>query len=137
MKNFFGIIVFFLFASITAQEMSHLTLEDAVLSAYKGINPEQKSFQWIDGSDDFTLIENDGLFFLSSDLPDLGSKVPLFTLSDLQASIPSIKRMPHSFHEINSSMVYFDVDNSTIAFSYINQKIKEEISFTAFLQTEH
>jgi dipeptidyl-peptidase-4 len=129
MKNLFGIVMFSLCASINAQEMSHLTLEDAVLSAYKGLNPEQKSIQLIDGSDDFALIENDGLYILPSDLPDLVSKVPLFTLVDLQASVPSIKRMPHSFHEINSSMVYFDVDTSMIAYSYINHKIKEEISF--------
>jgi len=129
MNKFFGIILFLIIGSVTAQEMKHLNLEAAVMGYYKGLYPEQKSLQWVDDSDDFIIIENDGVYIQYATHTDLEQRTPLFNLEDLQVSIPSIKRLPNSYHQITPNKAYFNFDHSIIAYNYIKKNVIGEISY--------
>ena len=58
MRKLIAIILVFFGTTLNAQEIKHLNIEDAVLGYYKGLYPEQKSLQWMEGTDDYIVIEN-------------------------------------------------------------------------------
>lgn len=129
MKKSLGIIILLFVTFITAQDLKHLTLEDAVMGYYKGLYPEQKSLQWVDASDDYIQIDEEAVFIQSASRPELGKRAPIVTLSDLQKAVPSIKNIPHSFNKVTPEKIYFTYNNSFIEYNYNSKKIIEEISF--------
>ena len=119
-------ILFLLFVALmTAQEVKHLTLEDAVLGRSKGLYPEQKAFQWIEGSDDFISVENEFVYVNIN----IDKRPVLFSLEELQKAIPDLKRMPFPFSIITSESVYFDHNNSILKFNYVDKKVFDKIKY--------
>jgi len=98
MRKLIAIILVFIGATLNAQDIKHLSLEDAVLGYYKGLYPEQKSLQWMDGTDDYIVIENNEVYVNYQ----LERKPAIFTLEELQKSFPEMKRIPYSFSWITS-----------------------------------
>ena len=129
MKKSLGIIILLFVTFITAQDLKHLTLEDAVMGYYKGLYPEQKSLQWVDASDDYIQIDEEAVFIQSASRPELGKRAPIVTLNDLQKAVPSIKNIPYSFNKVTPEKIYFTYNNSFIEYNYNSKKIIEEISF--------
>ena len=91
MKKSISFLLLLFVTVITAQEVKHLNLEDAVLGYYKGLYPEQKSMQWIDDTDDFIIVENNSVLVNYN----LEKRPAIFTLTDLQNVYPDLKRMPN------------------------------------------
>tara|TARA_B100000809_G_scaffold266918_1_gene332980 strand:- start:2175 stop:4301 length:2127 start_codon:yes stop_codon:yes gene_type:complete len=119
-------ILFLLFVTIlSAQEVKHLNLEDAVLGYYKGLYPEQKSMQWMDGTDDFIVIENNSVHVNYN----LEKRPAIFTLEDLQSAFPELKRIPNSFLKITSEEVFFNHNNAIAQYNYINKKVSGDIKY--------
>lgn len=119
-------ILFLLFVTIlSAQEVKHLNLEDAVLGYYKGLYPEQKSMQWIDGTDDFIVTENNSVYVNYN----LEKRPAIFTLEDLQNTFPELKRMPNSFLKITSEEVFFNHNNTIVQYNYIIKKGSGDIKY--------
>jgi dipeptidyl-peptidase-4 len=119
-------ILFLLFVTIlSAQEVKHLNLEDAVLGYYKGLYPEQKSMQWMDGTDDFIVTENNSVYVNYN----LEKRPAIFTLEDLQSAFPELKRMPNSFLKITSEEVFFNHNNTIVQYNYIIKKGSGDIKY--------
>jgi dipeptidyl-peptidase-4 len=119
-------ILFLLFVTIlSAQEVKHLNLEDAVLGYYKGLYPEQKSMQWMDGTDDFIVTENNSVYVNYN----LEKRPAIFTLEDLQNTFPELKRMPNSFLKITSEEVFFNHNNTIVQYNYIIKKGSGDIKY--------
>ncbi|MFT4802584.1 MAG: dipeptidyl-peptidase-4 [Flavobacteriaceae bacterium] len=119
-------ILFILFVTIlSAQEVKHLNLEDAVLGYYKGLYPEQKSMQWMDGTDDFIVTENNSVYVNYN----LEKRPAIFTLEDLQSAFPELKRMPNSFLKITSEEVFFNHNNTIVQYNYIIKKGSGDIKY--------
>ena len=93
MRNYISILLLLIVTVLTAQEVKHLNLEDAVLGSYRGLYPEQKSLQWIDGTDDYIVTENN----IVQVNYNLSKRAALVSLDDLQKTIPSLKTMTRSF----------------------------------------
>ena len=125
MKKFIPFLLLLFVTVLTAQEVKHLNLEDAVLGYYKGLYPERKSLQWVDGSDDYIVIENNTVHVNYN----LSKRAALFSLKDLQQAIPTLKRMPYSFSKITTEEVYFTHNSSIIRYNYVDKKVSEEIGY--------
>ena len=125
MKKFIPFLLLLFVTVLTAQEVKHLNLEDAVLGYYKGLYPERKSLQWVDGSDDYIVIENNTVHVNYN----LSKRAALFSLEDLQQAIPTLKRMPYSFSKITTEEVYFTHNSSIIRYNYVDKKVSEEIGY--------
>jgi len=126
MRKYISILLLLFVTALTAQEVKHLNLEDAVLGRYKGLYPERKSLQWIDGTDDYIVIENN----IVQVNYNLSKRAALFSFEDLQEAIPSLKKMPYSFSKINSEAVFFQHGNAVIQYNYIDKKVSEEINYS-------
>ncbi len=126
MKKMIPFVLLLFVAVLTAQEVKHLNLEDAVLGYYKGLYPERKSIQWIENTDDFIITEND----IVQVNYNLSRRPALFDLEDLQKAVPSLKSMPRSFSMITSETVYFDHNNSMIQYNYIDKIVSGEIKYS-------
>ncbi|MGV6828357.1 MAG: DPP IV N-terminal domain-containing protein [Flavobacteriales bacterium] len=124
MKKFLSLLFVFNSIVLSAQQTKHLTLEDAVLGYYKGLYPEQKNVQWINGTNDFLVIENN-IAYLNY---GISKRAALFNLEDLQKTIPSLKRMPNGFYNINSETVSFNNENAIITYNYKTKKGLGEIT---------
>ena len=85
MKNSIGLLILLFVTVINAQEVKHLNLEDAVLGYYKGLYPERKSLQWIDGADDFIIAENNRVLINYN----LEKDSTLFSFNVLKKSFPA------------------------------------------------
>ncbi len=119
-------ILFLLFITVlSAQEVKHLNLEDAVLGYYKGLYPERKSMQWIDGTDDFIVVENNSVFVNYN----LERRPAIFTLADLQKTFPELKRMPNSFSKVTTEEVFFTHNNAIVKYNYVNKEASGEINY--------
>ena len=129
MKKNLAIFLLFFVTLLTAQDLKHLTLEDAVMGFYKDLYPEQKSLQWVDQTDDYILIENEVVYIQSASHPELERRAPVLSLDDLQKVIPSLKSMPTSFTKITSEEIYFTHNNSFFRYHYKSKIISNEISF--------
>ncbi len=125
MRKLISILLLLIVTVLTAQEVKHLNLEDAVMGRYKGLYPEQKSLQWIEGTNDFIAIENNIVYVNYN----LEKRPALFSLEELQKAIPSLERMPNSFSKITSEEIYFDHNNSIIQYNYIDKKVSDEIKY--------
>ena len=125
MKKSISILLLLFVTVITAQEVKHLNLEDAVLGYYKGLYPEQKSMQWIDDTDDFIIVENNSVLVNYN----LEKRPAIFTLEDLQSAFPELKRMPNSFLKITTEEVFFNHNNTVVQYNYINKKVSDVIKF--------
>ena len=125
MKKFITILLLLIVPFLTAQEIKHLNLEDAVLGSYRGLYPEQKSLQWIEGTDDYIITENN----IVQVNYNLSKRAALFSFDALQKSIPSLKAMPNSFSKVTSKAVYFYHNNAHIQYNYIDKKVSEEIKY--------
>ena len=126
MKKLIPFVLLLFVTVLTAQEVKHLNLEDAVLGYYKGLYPERKTIQWIENTDDFIVSENDQVQVNYN----LSRRPALFGLEDLQKAIPSLKSMPRSFSMITPETVYFDHDNAMIQYNYIDKTISSEIKYS-------
>ena len=125
MKKIITILLLLIVPFLTAQEIKHLNLEDAVLGSYRGLYPEQKSLQWIEGTDDYIITENN----IVQVNYNLSKRAALFSFDALQKSIPSLKAMPNSFSKVTSKAVYFYHNNAHIQYNYIDKKVSEEIKY--------
>ncbi len=125
MKNSIGLLILLFVTVINAQEVKHLNLEDAVLGYYKGLYPEQKSLQWIDGTDEFIVTENNVVFVNYN----LEKRPVLFNFDDLKKSFPDLKSMPYSFEKITPDKVTFDYNNVIAHYDYIIKKKSGEIKY--------
>ena len=125
MRKLIAIILVFIGTTLNAQDIKHLSLEDAVLGYYKGLYPEQKSLQWMDGTDDYIVIENNEVYVNYQ----LERKPAIFTLEELQKSFPEMKRIPYSFSWITSEEVTFIYKNAFIQYNYVNNAISNEIKY--------
>ena len=125
MKKSISILLLLFVTVITAQEVKHLNLEDAVLGYYKGLYPEQKSMQWIDDTDDFIIVENNSVLVNYN----LEKRPAIFTLEDLQSAFPELKRMPNSFLKITTEEVFFNHNNTVVQYNYINKKVSDVIKY--------
>ena len=125
MKKLISVVFLFFVTIISAQEIKHLNLEDAVLGYYKGLYPERKSLQWIDGADEFIVTENN----MVSVNYNLEKRPVLFNFDDLKKSFPDLKSMPYSFEKITSDKVTFDYNNVIAHYDYIIKKKSGEIKY--------
>ena len=125
MKKSLTIILLLFVTILSAQEVKHLNLEDATLGYYKGLYPEQKSLQWIDGTDDYIVTEGN----IVQVNYNLSKQPALFSLEDLQKAIPSLKRMPYSFEKVTSDAVAFSHNNAMVTYNYRTKTISEEIKY--------
>ncbi|RZP01796.1 MAG: S9 family peptidase, partial [Flavobacteriales bacterium] len=127
MRKLIAIILVFFGTTLNAQEIKHLNIEDAVLGYYKGLYPEQKSLQWMEGTDDYIVIENNAVYVNYQ----LERKPAIFTLEELQRSFPEMKRIPYSFIWITSDEVAFIYKNALVQYNYMNNAISNEIKYPA------
>lgn len=125
MKKSISILLFLFVTILTAQEVKHLNLEDAVLGYSKGLYPERKSMQWIDGTDDFIVVENNSVLVNYN----LEKRPAIFTLSDLQKTYPELKRMPNSFLKITTEEVFFTHKDAIVTYNYINKGASGDIKY--------
>ncbi len=125
MKKLISVVFLFFVTIISAQEIKHLNLEDAVLGYYKGLYPERKSLQWIDGADEFIVTENNMVFVNYN----LEKRPVLFNFDDLKKSFPDLKSMPYSFEKITTDKVTFDYNNVIAHYDYIIKKKSGEIKY--------
>ncbi len=125
MKKLISVVFLFFVTIISAQEIKHLNLEDAVLGYYKGLYPERKSLQWIDGADEFIVTENN----MVSVNYNLEKRPVLFNFDDLKKSFPDLKSMPYSFEKITPDKVTFDYNNVIAHYDYIIKKKSGEIKY--------
>lgn len=125
MKKSISILLFLFITVLSAQEVKHLNLEDAVLGYYKGLYPEQKSMQWIDDTDDFIVIENNSVFVNYN----LERRPAIFTLDEIQKSFPDLKKMPNSFSKVTAEEVFFTHNNAIVKYNYINKEASGDISY--------
>ncbi|MCF6307817.1 MAG: S9 family peptidase [Flavobacteriaceae bacterium] len=121
MKKILSIFLLLFVTIISAQEVKHLNLEDAVLGYYKGLYPERKSLQWMEGTDDYIVTEDD----IVQVNYNLSKRPALFSLEDLQKAIPSLKRMPYSFEKVTSDVVIFSHNNAMVTYNYQNKTVSE------------
>jgi len=133
MKKSITLIIVLLFSTfLNAQKVNHLNLENAVLGYYKGLYPEQKSMQWIDGTDDFVVIEGNKV----QANYNLSKQTTLFSLEDLQKAIPSLKRMPYRFEKITPTEVAFNYNNAMIIYNYHTKAVSEELKYAEEAQNK-
>ena len=125
MKNSIGLLILLFVTVINAQEVKHLNLEDAVLGYYKGLYPERKSLQWIDGADDFIIAENNRVLINYN----LEKDSTLFSFNVLKKSFPALKTMPNLFVRITSEEITFDHNNAFVHYNYTKKKISGEIKY--------
>ncbi len=121
MKKPLSIFLLLFVTIISAQEVKHLNLEDAVLGYYKGLYPKQKSLQWMEGTDDYIVTEGD----IVQVNYNLSKRPALFSLEDLQKAIPSLKRMPYSFEKVTSDVVTFPHKNAMVTYNYRTKTVSE------------
>ena len=121
MKKSISIFLLLFVTIISAQEVKHLNLEDAVLGYYKGLYPERKSLQWMEGTDDYIVTEGN----LVQANYNLSRRPALFSLEDLQKAIPSLKRMPYSFEKVTSDVVIFSHNNAMVTYNYRTKTVSE------------
>ena len=126
MKKSITVFLLLFVTVLTAQEVKHLNLEDAVLGYSKGLYPERKSLQWVDGTDDYIVAENN----IVQVNYNLSKRPALFSLEDLQKVIPSLKRMPYSFSKVTSDVVTFSHNNAMVTYNYRNKAISGEIKYS-------
>jgi dipeptidyl-peptidase-4 len=129
MKKYIPFFLLFISLLINAQEIKHLTLEDAVLANYKDLNPAQKNLQWATNLDSYFYPENDVLFIESAKNPGIKTKEPILQLQELQVIIPEMKRLPNNFLDVNSTHLTFSYNNSIIKYDYKNKTISSKISY--------
>jgi dipeptidyl-peptidase-4 len=118
------LFIFSLFIGFSQQK--ELTIEDAVLSNSKGLNPSTlNNLQWIKNADIYVYLKNDELVFT-----DVKSTQILRTiaLSELQKTYPSLKRFP-SLIEITNSELTFRYENNVEVYNYLNSLKSSSISF--------
>ena len=127
MRKLIAIILVFFGTILNAQKIKHLNIEDAVLGYYKGLYPEQKSLQWMEGTDDYIVIENNAVYVNYQ----LERKPAIFTLEELQRSFPEMKKIPYSFIWITSDEVAFIYKNALVQYNYMNNAISNEIKYPA------
>jgi dipeptidyl-peptidase-4 len=127
MRKLIAIILVFFGTILNAQEIKHLNIEDAVLGYFKGLYPEQKALQWMEGTDDYIVIENNAVYVNYQ----LERKPAIFTLEELQRSFPEMKRIPYSFIWITSDEVAFIYKNALVQYNYMNNAISNEIKYPA------
>lgn len=127
MRKLIAIILVFFGTILNAQEIKHLNIEDAVLGNFKGLYPEQKALQWMEGTDDYIVIENNAVYVNYQ----LERKPAIFTLEELQRSFPEMKRIPYSFIWITSDEVAFIYKNALVQYNYLNNVISNEIKYPA------
>jgi dipeptidyl-peptidase-4 len=125
MRKFITAFLLLIIGGLTAQDVKHLNLEDAVLGSYRGLYPEEKSLQWIEGTDDYIISENN----IVQVNYNLSKRAALFSFDDLQKAIPALKAMPNSFSKVTSEVVYFYHNNTLIQYNYIDKKVSEEIKY--------
>ncbi|MFK5981792.1 MAG: DPP IV N-terminal domain-containing protein, partial [Flavobacteriaceae bacterium] len=125
MKKILSIFLLLFVTIISAQEVKYLNLEDAVLGYYKGLYPQQKSLQWMEGTDDYIVTEGN----IVQVNYNLSKRPALFSLEDLQKVIPSLKRMPYSFEKVTSEEVYFQHENELTIYNYKTKTVSDNIEF--------
>ncbi len=122
-------IFILLSATVFSQQTKHLTLDDAVLGYYKGLYPERKSLQWIEGQDKFAYTEDVTLYSQIANLPSLIKGQPLLFLSDLQKIVPGLKRMPYYFSTVTDDQVTFDANHTVYFYNFKQKKATQKITY--------
>jgi dipeptidyl-peptidase-4 len=129
MKKYIPFFLLFITIFINAQETKHLTLEDAVLANYKGLNPARKTMQWVSNLDSFYYTENEVLFIESAKNAGNRSKEPILLLTDLKVVIPDIKRLPNNYLDVTSTNLTFLHNNNIIKYDYKSKTIISRINY--------
>ena len=121
------LILLFITSVLSAQETKHLTLEDYVLGASKGLYPS-KPMQWVSNSDTYAYAENNTLFTESASISSKERKTEILKLEALQQLIPDLNSLPFPFLKITSAEVTFNHNNTVITYNYKNKSISKTIS---------
>ena len=130
MKKTLSIFLLLFVTIISAQEVKHLNLEDAVLGYYKGLYPEQKSLQWVEGTDNYIVTEGN----IVQVNYNLSKQPALFSLEDLQKVIPELKRLPYEFTKVTSETVTFIYKNAMVIYNYKNNTVSNGLKFPSDIE---
>ena len=129
MRKFIPILLLLFVSLISAQEIKHLTLEDAVLGRSKGLYPARESFQWVDKTNQYVFVKEDSLLMASEANLTMEKSTHLLNLSELQKTIPDIKGMPFPFQNITENEITFDHQNAIIRYNYKIHEVSEKINY--------
>lgn len=127
MKKLIYLLLFSVVSLSVAQEVKHLTLEDAVMGRSKGLYPSNMSLQWISGTDDYAFTKDNSLVRVSAKQLDNKNQTSLLGLEELQLVVADLKRMP-AFSTISSDEVIFNHMNSVIRYNYKTKKVSDRIT---------
>jgi dipeptidyl-peptidase-4 len=129
MRKFIPILLIFFVSLISAQEVKHLSLEDAVLGGSKGLTPIQDSYQWVDKTDKFVFIKDNALFMVNGADLSLVKSASVLDLTELQKSIVDIKGIPFPFLNITEDEFTFNNQKAIIRYNYKNNEVSEKINY--------
>jgi dipeptidyl-peptidase-4 len=122
MKKIHTLLLLFVVSALFAQEKKHLTVSDAVLGYYKGLYPQRKSLQWVEGSNQIAVQNKNSLFATDAMHPEFEKKTAFLSLADLQKTYPELKRFPYRFDKITAEEVVFSNANMVYTYNYIQSK---------------
>jgi dipeptidyl-peptidase-4 len=122
MKKTYTLLLLFVVSALFAQEKKHLTVSDAVLGYYKGLYPQRKSLQWIEGSNQIAVRNKNSLFANDAMHPEFEKKTAFLSLADLQKIDPKLKRFPYRFDRITAEEVTFSNANTVYTYNYIQNR---------------
>ncbi len=125
MKKLFSILFIFTFALGFSQQKT-LSIEDAVLSYQKGLNPTTlTALKWVSNSNTY-LYQKDNAFLFTDAVSN--KIIKNISLEELQNSYPELKRLPRLM-EISSNELVFTDKNAIETFNYVTQSKSTTVSF--------
>ncbi len=136
MKKLLSTVCLLFLTIVSAQNSQHLTLDDAVLGYYKGLYPERKSLQWVEGEDSFAFVEDQSLYTQIAKLPALIKAQPEILFSQLKKVVPNLRRMPYQFPIVTTSEAVFSTSNTTYIYNYKNKSLTATIKLPEEAQNQ-
>ena len=132
MKKIISLLFIFSFI-IGFSQQKELTIEDAVLSYSKGLNPiTLNNLQWINNAEIYVYLKKDELVFTDVISNKIVRTLPL---AELQKKYPSLKRFP-SLIEISNSELTFKYENAVEIYNYLNNSKITTISFDKMAEND-
>ena len=106
-------------------QQKELTINDAVLSYSKGLNPTTlNNIKWLNNTDTYYYINKDELVFTNVD----SSNSKKLLLSELQKTYPNLKRIPNIIDASDAELT-FKNENSIEIYNYISRTKSSSIAF--------
>lgn len=125
MKKILLLLFLGTFLSVFSQQKT-LSLEDAVLSYQKGLNPSSlNDLKWVNNLDTYVFQKDNALIFTNAVSNNITKNIPL---SDLQKSYPDLTRFPRIM-EISPNELVFSHKNFIETFNYGNLSKSVSVSF--------